>query len=84
VKLWDTHTLQQLGAAFPGEPGQWANAQFTPDGSQLVTLYSNGRGAVWPGSVEAWEAQACRVAGRNLTREEWRRFVPGRSYSKVC
>jgi WD40 repeat protein len=84
VKLWDTHTLQQLGAAFPGEPGQWANAQFTPDGSQLVTLYSNGRGTVWPGTVRAWEDHACRVAGRNLTREEWRRFVRGRAYSKVC
>ena len=84
VKLWDTHTLQQLGAAFPGEPGQWANAQFTPDGSQLVTLYSNGRGTVWPGTVRAWEDHACRVGGRNLTREEWRRFVRGRAYSKVC
>jgi WD40 repeat protein len=84
VKLWDTHTLQQLGAAFPGEPGQWANAQFAPDGSELVTLYSNGRGTVWPGTVRAWEDHACRVAGRNLTREEWRRFVRGRAYSKVC
>jgi WD40 repeat protein/class 3 adenylate cyclase len=84
VKLWDAHTLQQLGSAFPGETGLWANAQFTPDGSQLVTLYTNGRGTVWPGTVRAWEDHACRVAGRNLTQEEWRRFVRGRSYSKVC
>jgi WD40 repeat protein len=84
VKLWDAHTLQQLGSAFPGETGMWANAQFTPDGSQLVALYSNGRGTVWPGTVRAWEDHACRVAGRNPTREEWRRFVRGRAYSKVC
>jgi hypothetical protein len=28
--------------------------------------------------------QACRVAERNFTREEWRRFVTGRSYERVC
>ena len=84
VKLWDTNRLQQLGATFPGEPGIWANAVFTRDGSKLVTVYGNGRGTVWPGTVEAWEAHACRVAGRDLTREEWSRYVTGRSYSKVC
>jgi WD40 repeat protein len=84
VKLWDTKTLQQLGATFPGEPGQWANGQFTPDGSRLVTLYQYGRGTVWPATVRAWEDHACRVAGRNLTREEWQRFVTERAYSKTC
>jgi WD40 repeat protein/class 3 adenylate cyclase len=84
VKLWDTRTLQQLGSTFPGDPGKWASAAFTPDGSELVTLYETGRGTVWPATVGAWEEHACAVAGRNFTREEWRRFVTGRSYSTVC
>ena len=84
VKLWDTKTLQQIGAAFPGEPGRWANAAFTPDGSSLITLYDNGRGSVWPADTRAWEAHACRVAGRNLTREEWSRYITGRPYARVC
>jgi WD40 repeat protein len=84
VKLWDTHTLQQLGSAFPGSPGKFANAIFTPDGSKLVTLYQDGRGAVWPASVRAWEAHACRVAGRNFTHEEWSRYVAHRSYETTC
>ena len=84
VKLWDTKTLQQLGATFPGEPGLWANGQFTPDGSTLVTLYENGRGTVWPATVDAWKEHACRVAGRNLTPEEWQRFVTGRTYGRTC
>ena len=84
VKLWDTKTLQQLGSPFPGSPGQWANGQFTRDGSKLVTLYQDGRGAVWPGTLSAWEEHACRVAGRNFTREEWSRFVTGRAYAKTC
>ena len=84
VKLWDTKTLQQLGATFPGEPGQWANGQFTPDGSRIVAFYANGRGTVWPATVGAWQEHACRIAGRDLTREEWRRFVTGRAYGKTC
>ena len=84
VKLWDTETLQQLGSALPGSPGKWANAQFTGDGSKLVTLYQDGRGAVWPATSRAWEEHACRVAGRSFTREEWSRFVTGRPYAKTC
>jgi WD40 repeat protein/class 3 adenylate cyclase len=84
AKLWDTQTLQQLGAALPGSPGQWGNALFTPDGSKLVTLYQDGRGALWPGTLSAWEEHACRVAGRNFTHEEWSRFVTGRAYAKTC
>jgi len=66
------------------EPGRWASAAFTPDGGELVTLYANGRGTLWPGTVRAWADHACSVAGRNFTREEWSRFVGGRSYTSVC
>lgn len=84
VKLWDTATLQQVGTAFPGSPGWFANAAFTTDGAKLVTLYADGRGTVWPATPGAWEDHACRVAGRNLTREEWSRYVGHRSYETIC
>jgi WD40 repeat protein len=84
VKLWDAKTQTQIGSAFPGSPGKWANAAFTPDGSHLVTIYDDGRGAVWPVTLAAWKQQACHVAGRNFTREEWSRFVPHRTYTRVC
>lgn len=84
VNLWDAKTLTPIGSAFPGSPGKWANEAFTPDGLHLVTIYDDGRGAVWPVTLAAWKAQACKVAGRNFTPEEWSRFVGSRSYSKVC
>jgi DNA-binding SARP family transcriptional activator/WD40 repeat protein len=84
VKLWDARTLEQIGSALPGSLGRWANAVFTPDGTRLVTIYDDGHGAVWPVTLAAWKAQVCRVAGRNLTRGEWSRFVPGRPYAKIC
>jgi WD40 repeat protein len=84
MKLWTTKTQQQFGATFPGSPGTWGNAAYTPDGSRIVVVYADGTGSVWPATVGAWEDHACRVAGRNFTREEWSRFVTGRGYSGVC
>jgi WD40 repeat protein/DNA-binding SARP family transcriptional activator len=84
AKLWTTKTQQQFGATFPGDPGQWGNAQYTPDGSKLIVVYQDGTGFIWPVSLNAWEEHACAVAGRNFTHEEWSRLVGGRRYSAVC
>jgi class 3 adenylate cyclase/WD40 repeat protein len=84
VKIWDDQSLQQFGAAFPGGAGFWGNAQYTPDGSNIVVVYSDGSAAVWPVSVRAWMDHACMVARRNFTREEWSRFVPNLPYQRTC
>jgi WD40 repeat protein/class 3 adenylate cyclase len=83
-RLWDTSTLQQLGSDFPGSNGYWSNLAYTPDGRYQIVIYGDGMAYRWPMTVSAWEKQACRVAGRNFTPEEWHRFVGGRSYSTVC
>jgi len=84
TKVWVTSTLQQLGDDFPGGEGAWGDIAYTPDGRYLFSVYADGSAYRWPVTVEAWVDQACRVAGRNFTREEWRRFVAGRSYARVC
>jgi WD40 repeat protein/class 3 adenylate cyclase len=84
TNVWETATQQQVGATFPGGEGQWGNAVYTSDGSYLLSLFGDGTAYRWPVKVDSWETQACRVAGRNFTREEWQRFVGGRSYSTVC
>jgi len=83
-RLWDTSTLQQLGSDFPGSNGYWSNVAYTPNGRYQIVIYGDGTAYRWPMTVGAWERQACSVAGRNFTKEEWHRFVGGRSYSKVC
>lgn len=84
VNLWDGRSLQQFGATFPGGAGQWGNAQYTPDGSNIVVVYSDGSAALWPVSVRAWMDHACSVARRNFTQEEWSRFVPNQPYQRTC
>jgi WD40 repeat protein/DNA-binding SARP family transcriptional activator len=84
TKLWTLPALQRYGADFPGHPGMWVHAGYTPDGSRLIVVFADGGGVVWPASVTAWMRHACRVAGRNLTREEWSRFIGTRAYVKTC
>jgi WD40 repeat protein len=84
LKLWFTSSLQQDGATLDPEQGTAGNSQFTPDGQLLLTVNANGHGSLWPVNPPALESHACAVAGRNLTHEEWSRFITGYRYSHVC
>ena len=84
LRLWDTATQQLIGAPFPGGDGQWGTAAFTPDGRSLLVVFTDGSAYRWPISVDAWEAHACAIAGRNLTHEEWHRYVGSRGYQSTC
>jgi WD40 repeat protein len=83
-RVWEASTLQQLGSDFPGSEGYWGNVAYTPDGRYQIVVYGDGTAYRWPMTLTAWEDQACAVAGRSFTTEEWRRLVGGRSYTKVC
>ena len=85
AKLWTASPMQQLGASFIHPPGaQAGNAAITADGRTLIVVYDDGSGAVWPLSIDTWKRHACAVAGRNLTREEWARFITGHAYRATC
>jgi WD40 repeat protein len=84
LKLWFTSNLQQDGATLDPEQGTSGNGQFTPNGQLLLAIDADGHGSLWPVNPGAWENQACAVAGRNLTHEEWSRFITGYAYSQVC
>jgi WD40 repeat protein len=84
LKLWFTSSLQQDGTTLDPEDGTAGNAQFTPDGQLLLAINANGDGSLWPVSTPALANHACAVAGTNLTREEWSRFITGYRYSPVC
>jgi len=84
VKLWSSATLQQEGTALNTQPGVATTAAFLPGGKRLLVVDDQGSGFTWPTSLAAWEQRACAVAGRNLTRAEWTRYLPGHPYTRVC
>lgn len=83
IRLWDLASAKLIGSPLPGGGGSgWGT--FFPDGKHVITTFEDGTGVIWNVDPAAWAAQACSVVHRNLTRAEWRDFLPGRSYRPAC
>ena len=82
VSVWNVQSRTRLGDVFGPYQGKVPSVQFEPNGRLLINIASNG--VEWPMDVGTWKRFACRVAGRNLTRSEWRNALPTRPYMRVC
>jgi hypothetical protein len=83
-----------------GHAGAVLDAEIDPAGTRLFTLGTDDTVIAWdvtedrgsravmslpyPTDPAGWLREACGVAGRDLTRVEWDRFVPGRPYRATC
>jgi WD40 repeat protein len=84
VHVYDADTGQQIGASLPIARDLFTYATFSPDGRSIVATDASGNVWLYPATVAGWKAYACRLANRNLTRAEWREFVPGHPYEQIC
>ena len=55
---------------------------FSPDGSHLAT--ESGREQIWPLLPLDLVGHACARLRRNLTTEEWSRYLGDEIYRKTC
>jgi WD40 repeat protein len=90
LDLWDTATLRHVGEPVVVPDAQANNSTVgeteiaSPDGTRILTGSNSGVASVWDFDLRRWEATACRLAGRNLTRSEWAQYLPGRWYRATC
>ena len=82
LRLWDVGSQKLIGAPIPASTGS-GTAEFFPDGTHVLGDFGS-TGVVWNVDPVAWDAQACRVAHRDLTRGEWSDFLGHRRYHSVC
>jgi WD40 repeat protein len=87
IALYDAKTFEPIGdpVVLPGTVPILND--ISRDGTRFATGADNspeGVPAVWDLDPERWEASACRIAGRNLSRAEWDQYLPGRPYEKTC
>jgi hypothetical protein len=57
----------------------------TSDDGRTIVTFTEGTGVrKWNIAPERVLEHACAVAGRNLTREEWRNALRDRPYERTC
>ncbi|TQN41474.1 DNA-binding SARP family transcriptional activator [Blastococcus colisei] len=86
VTLVDVERGLARSVPLPGsdEPGQGrAYLAMTRD-DEIVVLASQHAGRRYPMEPSVWLADACAVVGRDLTSEEWSRYLPGRERAPTC
>ena len=84
VQLIDTRARSASGVMPSVQGGYWVDAAVSPDGQRVVASYENGDAADWSISPADWSAQACRIAGRTLSTDEWAKYLPRRPYAPAC
>jgi len=67
-----------------GEPGE-GYAHLVPEATdELVVLSGNRTGRSYPLEPSVWLDELCAIVGRDFTRAEWDRYLPGRDYEPTC
>ncbi len=96
TRLWDARAGRPLGSRLTGgrvpysyrtflvEEFMASRPAFAPDGRSLVTPGFDGATVLWDIDPASWSEAACAIAGRDLSDEEWDRYLPGRDHHEVC
>ena len=73
MTLYDVATGVRLGASIVVAEAQENLISLSPHGDRLAIGGGEGEAGVqiWNLDPAHWVAAACRLAGRNLTRDEW-------------
>ena len=81
VGLWDARARSYFGSVTAeGE----SHAGFAQGTSDVLIASVDGEVSIWDPRPEAAVEAACRIAGRDLTAEERRTYLPNREREKVC
>jgi len=81
VSLWDAATARLLGSL--GAEGA-DGAGFVAGSDEVLVASTVPEVSAWDPRPQAAVEAACRLAGRDLTRQEWQTYLPNRPYSSVC
>jgi WD40 repeat protein len=92
IRLWRVDTGAPLAeslhpirffyqTSFPA----WGALTFSPDGRQLAAAALGPEVLLWDVDADSWVKRACRIANRDLTQQEWAKYVGARAeYEPTC
>jgi WD40 repeat protein len=84
VRLFDAETLKQVGFNILADDNRWTTATVVGGGDAMVVASDAGHAWRWDLNPDRWTEQACIVAGRSLTPDEWRQALGDLPYDPYC
>jgi len=93
TRLWDPATGLGYGDELVGSPKPSVDLPpflglrnaFSPDGKLLAVAGVETLAMLWEVDPAVWRQRACQIVGRNLSREEWKLYLPpGTPYRATC
>ncbi|MFG2296396.1 protein kinase [Streptomyces sp. NPDC048603] len=82
LQMWDTGARLALGSPLPTGGRRLDVLAFGPDG--VLRALGGSHTAAFDLVPEHAAAAVCKRVGRDITPEEWRTYIPGTPYRKVC
>jgi WD40 repeat protein len=82
LRLWDRPSGRAIGPPLEAHDGYtrsiaWLDQKHLLTGGNDVLIS-------WDMTPSDWVTRACELAGRDLTRAEWARYLPGQPYRRTC
>lgn len=84
LRIWDTASGRSIGPPLDAHGAASVGSAFIDDGRTLVTATFQGGLYVWDMTPDGWVERACELAGRDLTRSEWARYLADEPYRSTC
>lgn len=88
LNFYDTATLSRVGSRLQLGASSWLVGWYDASGDVVGFAPVAGRGREQPFTLRADRASlvatACRLAGADITHEQWRRYVGDRPFRSVC
>lgn len=84
LRLWDAPTGVLLAGPLAGHRYEIDSLAFSTDGSTLRSTDVEGTLLSWDADPASWRRRACRIARRELSREERLRFLGTARGSALC
>ena len=84
ITLWDVDQRRPIGQPLSGHQDLVLSLAFADHDRALVSSSQDDTLAFRSMDPLVWEAQACAIAGRNLTQAEWHQYMGSRAYHKTC
>ena len=75
IRIYDVPTRTQLGENIPDVDGALGFFAIRPDGKELAVPYGSLGLVLWDLDPQHWLDAACALAGRNLSQDEWDKYL---------